>query len=113
MLANSMSVSCGIPMTIPYVAIHATFNCISFMLTLTFLQKLKLWLITLISCSNTSSVDGWLAQSMATFITLYSVNSLIFLWLLPLAVRKMTLVTLLPTNLVMALTTPSFAPMTN
>jgi hypothetical protein len=39
MLANSVSVSGGIPMTIPYVAIHAAFDCISSMLTLTFLRK--------------------------------------------------------------------------
>jgi len=32
-------VGCGIPMTIPYVAIQAAFDCISSMLTLTFLQK--------------------------------------------------------------------------
>ena len=113
MLANSMSVSCGIPMMIQYVAIRVAFDCISSMLTLTFLQKSNLWLITLSSCSNTSFVDGQSAPSMANFITLYGVNLSILLWLLPLAIRRMALVTLLLTNLVMALTTPSLAPMTN
>ncbi len=113
MLANSMSVSYGIPMTIPYLAICAVFNCISSKLTLTFLQKLKLWLITLSSYSNTLFVDGRLAPSMADFITSNSMKLLMILWSLPLAVRRITLVTLLPTNLVMASTTPSLAPMTN
>ncbi len=50
---------------------------------------------------------------MAKFITLYSVNLAVLLWLLPLAIRRMALVTTLPTNLVMALTKPFLAPMTN
>jgi hypothetical protein len=55
--------------TIPYVAIRATFDCISSMLMLTFLQKSKLWLIISSSCSNTSFLDGQSAPSMANFIT--------------------------------------------
>ncbi len=113
MLANSVSVSCGIPMTIPYVAIHAMFNCISSMLTLTFLQRLKLWLITLSSCSNTLFVDGRSALLMADYITSNSMKSLMLLWSLLLAIRRIPLVMLLPTNIVMALTTPSLVPMTN
>ncbi len=70
MLANSVTVSYGIPMTMPYVAIHAAFDCISSMLMLTFLQKLNVWLITLSNCSNTSFVNGWFAPLIATFITL-------------------------------------------
>ena len=58
MLANSVSVSYGIPMTMPYVAICAAFDCISSMLTLTFLQKLKVCFITSSNCSNTSFVDS-------------------------------------------------------
>ncbi len=112
-LANSVSVSWGIPMMIPYVAIRAAFDCISSMLTLIFLQKLKLWLITSSSCSNTLFVDGQSAPSMADFITSYRVNLLMLLWSLPLAVQRMALVTLLPTNLVMASTTPSLALMTD
>ncbi len=52
-------------------------------------------------------------ESMAKFITLYSVNSSMHLWLLPLAVQRMASVMLLPTNLVMASTTPPLMPMTN
>ncbi len=43
---------------IPYVAILAAFDCISSMLTLTFFQKSKVWLITSNSCSSVSVVDG-------------------------------------------------------
>jgi hypothetical protein len=67
MLANSVSVSCGIPMTMSYLAICAAFDCISSMLTPTFLQRLKLWLITSSSCSNKLFVDGRLAPLMADF----------------------------------------------
>jgi hypothetical protein len=79
MLANSVSVSCGILMTIPYVAICATFDCISSMLMLIFLQKSKLRLITLSSCSNTLFVDGWLVPLMAYFITSNRMKSLMLL----------------------------------
>ncbi len=113
MLPNSVSICCRITKMIPYVTIHAAFNCINSMLTLTFLQKPKLWLITLSSCSNTLFVDGRWAPSMVDFITSNKVKFLMLLWSLPLADRKMALATLLPTNLVMALTTPSLAPMTN
>jgi hypothetical protein len=59
-------------------------------------------------------IRGWLVSIlMANFITLYSVISLMLLWLLLFAVRRMALVTLLPTNLVIASTTLSLAPMTN
>ncbi len=59
-------------------------------------------------------VHGWsTAPSMADFITSNKVESLMLLWLLPLAVRRMASVTSLLTNLVMASATPSLAPMTN
>ncbi len=112
MLANSVSVSCGIPMTIPYVAICATFDCISSMLTLIFLQKSRFWLITS-SCSNKSFVDGWLVPPMADLITSNRVKLLMPLWSPPSAIWRMASVTLLSNNLVMALTTPSLAPMTD
>jgi hypothetical protein len=58
MLANSVSMSCGIPMTIPYVAIRAAFDCISSMLMLIFLQKSKLWLITFVPGWLVGAIDG-------------------------------------------------------
>ncbi len=112
-LANSVSVSCGIPMTIPYVAICAVFGCISSMLTLTFLQKSKLWLISLSSYSNTLFVDGWLVPLIANFSTSYIVNASMLLWSLPPAILRMALVTSLLANLVIALTAPSLVQMTN
>jgi hypothetical protein len=41
MLAKSVSTSCGTPMVMPFVAIHAVFDCKSSMSTLIFLQKSK------------------------------------------------------------------------
>jgi hypothetical protein len=113
MLAKSVSTSYGTPMLMPYVAVCAAFDCKSSMLMLIFLQKSKVWLITLRSCSSTSFVDGWLAPSMATCITSNSVKSLMLLWSLPLAVCRMASVMSLPTSFVMASTAPYFAPMTD
>ncbi len=113
MLANSVSVSCGIPMTMPYVAIRAAFDCIISMFTLTFLRKSKVWLITLSTCSNTSFMDGRSAPLIASFITLKIVKLLMLLWSLPSAVRRMALVMSLPTSFVKASTMPSFTLMTD
>jgi hypothetical protein len=74
MLANSVSVSCGMPMTKPYMATRAAFDCISSILMLTFFQKSNVWLITSSNCSNTSFVVARSAPSIATFITSYSVK---------------------------------------
>ncbi len=101
------------PTTMPYVAICAAFDCITSMLMLTFLQKWKFCLITSISSSNTSFVDGQLAPLMATCNTLKSVKLLMLLWLLPFAVHRMAWVMLQLTSLVIKLATPSLKLMTN
>ena len=59
MLASRVSVSCGMLMTIPYVAICAALDCISSMLTLTFFRKSNGWWMISNTCSNTSVADGW------------------------------------------------------
>ncbi len=112
MLAKSVSTSCDMPMTMPYVAIYAALDCKSSMFTLIFLQKSKVWLITLRSCSSTSLINLQSAPSMAACITLKNLKLSMPLWLLPSGVRRMVEVMLLPTFIVMASTAPSFAPMT-
>jgi hypothetical protein len=69
MFAMSINVSWGMLIAIPYVAILAVFDCISSMLTLIFLGKMKVWLITSNSCSSMLVVDGQLAPLMAAAIT--------------------------------------------
>jgi len=78
---------------------------------LTFSPKSKVWLITSINCSHKSYVDGRLAPLIATYITSKSVKLSILLW--SLSLWPMASVTSLPTSFVMALMTPSCAPMTN
>jgi hypothetical protein len=73
MLAMSVNVSWGMLIAIPYAAILAAFDCISSMLTLTFFQKSKVWLITSNNCSSTPVADGQLVPLMAAAITAKSV----------------------------------------
>jgi hypothetical protein len=59
-------------------------------------------------------VFGWSVGAInGNFITSNRVKLLMLLWLLSSAVQRMASVTLLPTSLVMASTTPSLAPMTD
>ena len=67
MLANNVSVSCGIPMKIPHVAICATFDC-QLHVDADLLAKVK-WVIDHLNQLLQHVVFGWSAPSMATFIT--------------------------------------------
>ena len=80
MLANKVSVNWGMPIIMPYVAIHAAFDCISPMLMPTFFWKSKAWLITSSNCTNMSFADGPPAPLIATFINSKSVKSSMLLW---------------------------------